>query len=196
MDISYKQKKEVATELQSIICAFPIMSSNETKRATHGRTDSRLPMKSKKSQDKFKPGPSTIDDMTYWLGRLTVEQDPKALRQWKKQHHLPAYKVLSQPVRHELNKFFFDVSANPSKAERKQLWYDLQLIDPTVSMSKIVRWFQNKRQYMKKQYGRNTESDPGLPIRRRSSHSDCALESHDSDSSKFSDTEPSSDESE
>jgi len=163
------------------------MSSKETKRATHRRTESSLPMKSKKSQEK--PGSSTIDDMAYWLGRLAVEQDPKALRQWKKQHRLPAYKVLSQPVRHELNKFFFDVSANPSKAERRQLWYDLQLIDPTVSMSKIVRWFQNKRQYMKKQYGRNTENDLGSATRRRSSH--CALESHDSDSSKFSDTDDS-----
>lgn len=172
------------------------MSSKEIKRATRGRTDNSPHTKSNKFQEK--PGPSKIEDMAYWLGRLTVEQDTKALRQWKKQHDLPAYNVLSQPVRHELNKFFFDVRANPSKAERKQLWYDLQLIDPTVSMSKIVRWFQNKRQYMKKQYGRSTENDHGSSTRRRRS-SHCASESHHSDSSSSklseSDAEPSGDDS-
>lgn len=102
-----------------------------------------------------RPSPKHLmHDLSYWLGRLQVkEDDAKSFRAWKQQNNESTYEVLSQPVRHELNKFFFDVTSTPSKAQRKQLWYDLQMIDSSVRMSKITRWFQNKRQYMKKQYG-------------------------------------------
>lgn len=101
-----------------------------------------------------------LADLSYWLGRLKVQaNDAESLSEWKKRNNEPAYDVLSQPVRHELNKFFYDVCQNPSKAERKQLWYDLQLIDPLVRLSKIVRWFQNKRQYIKRQYGRPLQTE-------------------------------------
>jgi hypothetical protein len=98
--------------------------------------------------------------VSYWLSRLAVGSDPKAMHEWRRQHgeSKTTRDVLSQPVRHELNKFFFDVNPYPSKAERKQLWYDLILIDSDVRMEKIVRWFQNKRQYMKKQHERTSDS--------------------------------------
>ena len=77
-----------------------------------------------------------------------------AMQQWRKKHneHIK-YNVLSHSVRHELNKYFFDVSRDPSRTQREQLWHDLQQIDSTVQMTKMVRWFQNKRAYMKNKYG-------------------------------------------
>jgi hypothetical protein len=89
-------------------------------------------------------------DLAYWLGRMQVQQNQNE----------STNEVLSQPVRHELNKFFFDVTSTPTKAQRKQLWYELQMIDPSVvlRMSKITRWFQNKRQYMKKHYGQESST--------------------------------------
>lgn len=104
---------------------------------------------------------SKQDEVEYILSYIEAQRGPsrKRMNEWRKKYEEPAtYNVLPQPVRHELNKFFFDVTPNPSRAQRKQLWYDLQLLDPTVPMKKIVKWFQNKRQYMKKQYGQEISS--------------------------------------
>lgn len=59
------------------------------------------------------------------------------------------YHVLSQPVRLELNKYFYEVNESPSKKERKLLLHSLWNIDVTVSYAKLVKWFQNKRHYEK-----------------------------------------------
>ena len=104
---------------------------------------------------------SKQEEIEYMMSYLAAERAPdgKNMDEWRKKYEEPAtYNVLSQPVRHELNKFFFDVTPNPSRAQRRQLWYDLHLLDTTVPMKKIVKWFQNKRQYMKKQYGQEISS--------------------------------------
>ena len=67
------------------------------------------------------------------------------------------YDVLPRLVRYELNKFFFEVTQNPSRAQRIQLWYDLQMMNShsnELEMCKVVKWFYNKRAYMKKKYGK------------------------------------------
>jgi hypothetical protein len=130
----------------------------------------------------------TMKEIAYWLGRMQVNgNDAKSLRAWRQQNgESSTYDVLSQPVRHELNKFFFDVTSTPSKAQRKQLWYDLQMIDSNVRMRKITRWFQNKRQYMKKHYGAaDSQSSSAATSRQlraklRSSHSSERGSDHDS----------------
>ncbi|MDR3571223.1 MAG: hypothetical protein P4L81_03420 [Candidatus Pacebacteria bacterium] len=69
-------------------------------------------------------------------------------------------RFLSRPVLHELNKFFFDVTANPSREQVRQLWDELNEItmgplgdsvtkDDIIGCGKIIKWFQNKRAYMK-----------------------------------------------
>ena len=93
--------------------------------------------------------------------------DWKARREWMKENEGWAYEVLSRSVRHELNKYYFDQKENPSKAELNQLWYDLMKIDSSVQRSKIRRWFQNKRQYMKKQFAAKVKS--AAKSRRKSS---------------------------
>jgi len=77
-----------------------------------------------------------------WLGALRAQRNPKAAA-------IKTYKVLSQPIRHELNKYFFDVTDTPSRAERKQLLEALWLIDYTVTKVKLTKYFQNKRHYVK-----------------------------------------------
>lgn len=72
------------------------------------------------------------------------------------------YSVLSYEVRHELNKYFFDVNQKPSKSERQKLLYRIWHTDPSVSMSKVVRWFQNKRQYCKT-HGQGSLATPPDP---------------------------------
>ena len=82
------------------------------------------------------------------------------MQEWmKKYDSSPKYKVLPREVRHELDKYFFDVRTNPSRSELKQLYWDLLKIDSSghVTHDKIVRWFQNKRQYMRRRYGRPAE---------------------------------------
>jgi len=69
------------------------------------------------------------------------------------------YDVLPQPIRHELNKYFFDVNSAPDKKQRKRLLYKLWLIDSTLTYVKLVKWFQNKRNYCKRNGVATTESD-------------------------------------
>lgn len=131
------------------------LSSKGSPERKHKHSASRRQHHEKQSKhDDDESNVRFMHDLSYWLGRLQVkEDDAKSLRAWKQQNHDSTYEVLSHPVRHGLNKFVFDVTPTPSKAQRKQLWYDLQMIDCNVRMSKITRWFQNKRQYMKRQYG-------------------------------------------
>lgn len=174
-----------------------IRLNKAARKAVKGEAQAKTKESKRRSNDSSTQHPDKclkLEDLSYWLGRLAVDDDASGLRQWKQQHGLPLYNVLSQPVRHELNKFFFDVTANPSKAQRKQLWYDLQLIDPTVQMKKIIRWFQNKRQYMKKQYGHAiqdsaTTEGSNRKFWPRQSRSDGETESDESAASSESDSE-------
>jgi len=70
-----------------------------------------------------------------WLAALKVQQQPIPST-------VKTYKVLSQPIRHELNKYFYDVSDTPSRAERQLLLKELWQIDYTVTMKKLVKYFQ------------------------------------------------------
>ena len=92
---------------------------------------------------------------------LKMQQSLSDVRDRKRGHNLwhadvqqqkptsKTYHVLSQPVRLELNKYFFDVQTAPSRKEREKLLHFLLTFDSDVSMKKLTRWFQNKRQYMK-----------------------------------------------
>ena len=116
-------------------------------------------MQSSSSTESAKPSVkrSKKEEVEYCVSYLTAKRsgDKKKMQEWRTKYDEPVtYNVLSQPVRHVLNKYFFDVTSNPSRSELKQLWYDLQLIDASVPRAKLVKWFQNKRQYMKRQYGR------------------------------------------
>jgi hypothetical protein len=72
------------------------------------------------------------------------------------------YDVLPQPIRHELNKYFFDVNSAPDKKQRKKLLHELWLIDPSLTYVKLVKWFQNKRNYCKRNGVATTESDGSI----------------------------------
>lgn len=151
------------------------MSSDKFKGAFKGRPKEEPIYRHGKSKlkhtySKDKPESDRSAELVFWFDRLKMpvpESLTSAAYKESGRHIVkePSYNVLSQPVRHELNKYFYDVNSNPSKAQRKQLWFELQMIDPAspLPLSKIVRWFQNKRAYVKRQYGR--DQDHGIASR-------------------------------
>ena len=131
-------------------------------------------------------------DLIKHMSFLTARQKgPEAMQEWmEKYDSSPKYKVLPREVRHELDKYFFDVRTNPSRSELKQLYWDLLKIDSSghVTHDKIVRWFQNKRQYMRRRYGRPAEVRAWQPEDDLSSRSKSSSDDDSQDSDCHSDS--------
>lgn len=55
-------------------------------------------------------------------------------------------------VRYELTKFFREVTDRPTRDQRLDLWsrFQMRLQPKILPLSKITRWFQNERQYVKR----------------------------------------------
>lgn len=106
-----------------------------------------LPSKTASTKAAVSNQPQTFD----WIGELRKRIGSSSYNNNQQQSDTvkKTYNVLSQRVRHELNKYFFDVTDSPSRAERKKLLSTLWLIDYTVTMAKLVKYFQNKRHYVK-----------------------------------------------
>jgi len=81
------------------------------------------------------------------------------------------YNVLSQPVRLELNKYFYEVTDSPNSAQRQRLIEELWHIDHTVTKAKLLKYFQNKRHYVKNLSAANSSSASNKKPRRRASTS-------------------------
>jgi hypothetical protein len=102
-----------------------------------------------------------------YLAALKKGVNSQEMKQWKKNDrqlsvsgHTAHYNVLPREVRHVLNKYFFDIRTNPSRAEMMQLWRDCcKMLCVPIEYSKIVRWFQNKRAYMSRQHERPDAQD-------------------------------------
>lgn len=119
-----------------------------------------------------------LKSLDHFFARVQVESDDadlEAHRAWKtnRPQSTPALHstrqardFFSRPVRYELNKFYYDVTSHPSRAQLKQLWEDMNLLQlvPYIDRKKIVKWFQNKRNYVKRLEERDA---PMVRIRER-----------------------------
>jgi len=105
-----------------------------------------------------------------YLAALKKGPTSKEMKQWLKKYPESStsgstahYNVLPREVRHVLNKYFFDIRTNPSRAEMMQLWRDCcKTFSVPIQYSKIVRWFQNKRAYMSRQHERPDAQDTDI----------------------------------
>ena len=61
-----------------------------------------------------------------------------------------AYWVMPREIQYALTKYFTEVNSKPSTTDRETILLMLQQFDASITLSKVTRWFQNRRAYVKR----------------------------------------------